>query len=149
MPSPQKYERVSTINEDDTTDAKDKARNFENCPSQNVEWPEYQSSFFSRWFFLWVGPMLRLGEHAHLEHVRPTICSLVDLNCHYSTGLFLRMICGSSIHARERMRVMHTSCNITQQNRKGPRKMELRSNYGVQWSGLCEVRCCRRRCLDA
>lgn len=31
-------------------------------------WPERSSSFVSRWLFIWVTPMLKLGSTQHLEH---------------------------------------------------------------------------------
>ena len=65
-------QKYSSIPEDEDVDAlggpADPQRAFKNCPGERVEWPEYRASFLSRWFFMWVGPMLQLGSTVHLEH---------------------------------------------------------------------------------
>eukprot|EP01052_Picozoa_sp_SAG31_P002038 SAG31_NODE_68_length_28153_cov_23.647717_20_plen_204_part_00 len=45
----------------------DKARSFKGCPNDSVTWPEYDSSFWSRLFFFWFNPVIKLGARVPLE----------------------------------------------------------------------------------
>ena len=65
MASPGGYAKLSALDEDEPVD---EARSFRNCPSEKMIWPERTESFVSRWLFLWVTPMLKLGSREHLEH---------------------------------------------------------------------------------
>ena len=67
MASPGGYAKLSMADEDEEDEAA-AVRRFPMCPGEGVEWPEYRSGCVSRWLFLWVGPMLKLGSLAHLEH---------------------------------------------------------------------------------
>eukprot|EP01052_Picozoa_sp_SAG31_P044657 SAG31_NODE_7868_length_1579_cov_2.058108_1_plen_240_part_10 len=45
----------------------DSARGFSGCPGSAIAWPEANASWFSRLWFLWVTPMIQLGNRTHLE----------------------------------------------------------------------------------
>ena len=61
------YAKLQQFDDDGGPDDEDSAaRAFPACPSAVLLWPEGSASFLSRLFFMWFGPMVKLGNRTHV-----------------------------------------------------------------------------------
>ena len=60
------YAKLQQFDDDGPDDEDSAARAFPACPSAVLLWPEGSASFISRLFFMWFGPMVKLGNRTHV-----------------------------------------------------------------------------------
>ena len=71
-PKPQQQPKVSGVDASGHAEAHwsglsyEEARNFKNCPSDRIVFPEYSAGFFKFWSFQWLTPIMKLGNRTHL-----------------------------------------------------------------------------------
>ena len=71
-PKPQLQPKVSGVDASGHAEAHwsglsyEEARDFKNCPSDRIVFPEYSAGFFKFWSFQWLSPIMKLGNRTHL-----------------------------------------------------------------------------------